>query len=571
MPSSAAPPSQTAGDPDVIVLGSGPNGLVAACTLARAGLRVLVLEANETIGGGARTAELTLPGFRHDLCSAFHPLARVGPISELPLADHGLTWLHADRPYGGATPHGPGVALERSLEQSAALFDRAAPGDGRGWRELFDWWEWGGPAFRSLLFNPLGDPRPLMEAAPLLAHPQRALEFGQLMTGSARAMIERAFRSEDARVWLSGSVLHSDLGPDDAGGGALGLMLCGLAQQVGMPLPRGGAQAIADALTSLLVASGGQVIAGERARRIVVRDGRAVAVRTASGEYPARRAILATVQPQALFLDLVGEGQLPGDFVKLVRRFRWGTGVFVLHCALDRLPTFTAGALRGTLAFHLGRGIDTLAEGITAARNGVLPSRPLLIAGIHTLVDPSRAPEGKHTLWAMTHVPSRIRADQAGAVTAREWQQATAPFVERLLDEMECYAPGFRDSVLAAVGKSPADLEAENANLVGGDIGSGSYTLDQQVVFRPLPGWFRYKTPLSGLYMSGAATHPGGGVHGAAGANAARVLLADLRLRKLTDGLGGAGRTLVEKGRRLRRSVPASLDRWGDRRAREKW
>jgi phytoene dehydrogenase-like protein len=451
------------------------------------------------------------------------------------------------------------VALERSLERSVTIFDRAAPGDGRGWRELNHWWEWGGPTFQSLFFNPLGDPRPLLQGAPLLARPRRLLQWGQLMTGSARAMVERTFKSEDARLWLVGSVSHSDLSPDDAGGGALGLMLCGLAQQVGMPIPRGGAQAIADALTRLLIESGGQVITGERARRIIVRGGRAVGVQTATGEYAARRAVLATVQPRALFLDLVGEGLLPSDFVKLVRRFRWGTGVFTLHCALDRLPTFRAEALHGALSFHLGRSVDEVAEGVTAARNGILPAHPLLVAGIHTLVDRSRAPAGQHTFWAMTHVPSRVQGDQAGAITARDWHEAKAPFLERVLDEVEAYAPGFRDSVLLAVGKAPTDLEAENANLVGGDIGSGSYTLDQQIVFRPLPGWFRYKTPISGLYMSGAATHPGGGVHGAPGANAARVLLGDLRIQGLTDGLAVAGRELPEAGRRLRRLAYGAL------------
>jgi phytoene dehydrogenase-like protein len=545
----------------VIVIGSGPNGLVAACLIARAGLRVLVLEANDTIGGGVRTAEVTLPGFRHDLCSAFHPLALVGPISDLPLTEHGLAWCHAERPYGGATPDGPGVAIERSLDRSAALFERAAPGDGRGWRELFGWWEWGGAAFQSLFFNPLGDPRPVMRAAPLLAHPQRALQLGQFMAGSARAMVERTFTSEDARVWLNGTVAHADLSPDDAGGGAFGLMLSGLAQQVGMPIPRGGAQAIADALVRLLHSHGGAVVTGERARKIIVRGGRAVGVRTDTTTYAARRAVLATVQPQALFLDLIGDGLLPSDFVRLVRRFRWGTGVFTLHCALSRVPTFRAEALRGTLSFHLGRSVDEIAAGVTAARNGALPKHPLLIAGVHTLVDPSRAPDGKHTFWAMTHVPSRVQGDEAGAIAERDWPAARGPFQERLLDEIEAYAPGFRDSVLAAEGRTPVDLEAENANLVGGDIGTGSYTLDQQLVFRPVPGWFRYKTPLSGLYMAGAATHPGGGVHGAPGANAARVLLADLRLRALADGLRPVGQDLVRSGRRIAQIASASAGR----------
>jgi phytoene dehydrogenase-like protein len=549
------------GDPDVIVLGSGPNGLVAACTLALKGLRVLVLEANEVIGGGARTAELTLPGYRHDICSAFHPLAHVGPISDLPLAEHGLTWCHSAQPYGGATPMGPGVALGKTPEMSAESFDRAMHGDGDGWRELLHWWEWGGPAFLSLLFNPIGHPAPVLRGTPLLRHPRRLLEFAQLMSSSAAALVGRTFRGDDARIWLTGSVLHSDLSPDDAGGAAFGLMLCGLAQRVGMPIPRGGAGAIATALRRLLESLGGEVLSGREATRIVVREGRAAAVQAGGEEFTSRYAVLATVEPKRLFSDLVGAGHLPGNFVKLVRRFRWGTGVFTVHCALDGLPDFRAEALHGTLAFHLGRSVEELRTGVTDSRNGMLSAHPLLIAGIHTLIDPSRAPDGRHTLWAMTHVPSQIAGDSAGAIRGRTWQEARAPFLERLLDEIDVHAPGFRGLVLAAEGQTPDDLHAQNANLVGGDIGSGSYMLDQQLVFRPLPGWFRYQTPIKGLYMSGAATHPGGGVHGAAGANAARVLLADLRLAELGGVFSSAGAKVVAAGTSMQRGIGSATRR----------
>jgi phytoene dehydrogenase-like protein len=536
---------------DVVVLGAGTNGLTAAALLARAGLQVLVLEANATIGGAVRTGEVTLPGFRHDLYSGFYPLFPVGPIGQLPLERYGLTLCQFDHPYGGATPDGPGVSQATTSEASVASFEAAAAGDGAGYRELWDWWQWGGKAFLDLLFHPLGDPRGILPGLPLLRAPRRVLEFSQLMVSSGRTVAGQTFRGTDAQVWFVGSTLHSDLAPEATGGGAFALSLMGLGQQVGMPIPRGGAQAIPDALRAYLQALGCPTLTSQEARAIVVRGGRAVAVRTTTDEFVARRAVLATVEPQRLFLDLVGAGHLPADFVRLVRRFRRGMGTFKLDCALSGRPVFRAPGLRDTGVFHLAESVEMMSANVNQAERGLLPAHPLIIGGIHTLADPTRAPAGQHTLWIETHVPHRIQGDGARTIAATTWAEAREPFADRVLAEMERYAPGLGALVLGRYAQSPQDLEASNANLVAGDISTGSYTLDQQLVFRPVPGWFQHRTPVHGLYVSGAATHPGGGVHGAAGANAARVLLGDLRVKRATEAVADGLDTLATRVRRL--------------------
>jgi len=543
------------GDADVVVLGAGQNGLTAAAHLARAGLRVLVLEANATVGGAVRTGEVTLPGFRHDLFSGFYPLFVVGPIGRLPLARYGLELLNFERPYGGATPGGPGVSQRATVDASAAAFDAACAGDGAGYRELMGWWEWAGPAFLDLLFHPLGDPRGVARGIPLLRQPRRVLEFSQLMLASARTVAGLMFQGQDAQVWFTGSALHSDLPPEATGGGAFSLALMALGQQVGMPVPRGGAQAIPDSLRAYLEALGCPVLTDQRAREIVVRDGRAVAVRTTTDEFGARRAVLASVEPKQLFLDLVGEGHLPADFVRLVRRFRHGMGTLKLDCALSGLPSFTAEGLQRTGVFHLGESAEELSAGVNQAGRGLLPAHPLIIGGIHTLADPSRAPAGQHTLWIETHVPHQIRGDAADTIRASTWADAREAFADRLLAELDRYAPGASGLVLGRHVQSPEDLFAANANLVGGDIAGGSYVVDQQLVFRPVPGWFQHRTPLKGLYVSGAATHPGGGVHGAAGANAATVLLADLRIKQASEVVVDGLDSLALQVRRLLRRL----------------
>jgi len=523
-------------DPDVIVIGAGPNGLTAAAMLGQAGLQVLVLEANDTVGGAVRSGRVTRPGFIHDLYSGFYPLFPVGPIGQLPLGSYGLEWRSFKKPFAGGAPGGPGVTVHDNVAATVESFERAHVGDGIGYQRLWKLWQRGESAVLGLLFNPIGSPSPLVSARKL-GSLTRLLELAQLSVSSGERAACRYFQGEDARVWYIESPLHSDLVPGDAGGGLYGLVMMGLAQRVGMPIPLGGAQSISDALVRMIESLGGKVLTGRRVDRIIVRDGRAVAVQAGEMEIQTRRAVLATAPPTKIFGGLIDPALVPSGFLQRVKAFRWGTGVFKLDLALNRLPSFTNQGLNGAGVLHLGRSTAELDIATRQIAQNMLPAVPPLIAGIHTLADPTRAPDGCHTLWIETHAPASPMADAADRLTDRDWGSLREPFAGRLIDELELFAPDIRDCLLDYHAQTPKDLEAGNSNLVGGDIAGGSFTIDQQLIFRPVAGWFRHAMPIKGLYLGGASAHPGGGVHGAAGANAARVLLQDLKWASVQESL----------------------------------
>ena len=491
---------------------------MAAAILARSGWSVTVLERSPVAGGAVRSEALTTPGYVHDTYSAFYGLLHASPVlAELGL-DRTVAWARHALPVAAAV--GPSrVALCHTDAESTA---EGLGIDGGAWRELWAWWLRLGSRFLDVMLAPLpalgpaarflaaGRVAGTFDAAKTLLEPMEAVAAGRFATAEARAL-------------LASGVTHTDLGVDLAGSTPFALVLAMVAQQHGMPVPIGGAGRLAEALVASVERAGGQVLTGCDVTRVVVERGRAVGVETAAGgAFRARRAVLADTGPTRLFAGLVGEAHVPTAFLAGLRRFRYGTGVFKVDIALRGAPAWTAPGLAGAGVVHLTGDLDSMARSSFEARRGALPAEPLLIVGQQSVADPSRAPEGGHTLWVETHVPSRPRA---GA-----WADVEPRFLDAVLDRLEAHAPGLREQIVGLAVRTPVRLEAENPNLVGGDLGGGSNALDQLLVFRPVPGWFRYSTPVKSLYLCSASAHPGGGVHGMVGRNCARRVLVDARL-----------------------------------------
>jgi phytoene dehydrogenase-like protein len=520
---------------DAIVIGSGPNGLVAANYLADAGWSVQVLEAQLEPGGAVRSGEALEPGFVNDHCSAFYPLAAASPaIRRLGLHEHGLEWRHG--PLVLAHPSGDGtcVALSRDLDETAASLDSFAAGDGDAWRRLFALWRRITPASLDMLVTAPPAPIPVLRLFASLG-PRRSIDLTRLALLSVRRFGEEHFAGEGGRRLIAGNALHADLTPEAALGGFFGFVLCALGQDVGFPVPAGGAGTLSEALVRRLRERGGSLACGAAVERVLVRGGRAVGVRTADGrELGARRAILAAVDAPQLYLRLIDRAEVPSTTLAELRRFEWDWSTVKIDWTLDGPIPWNADEARRAPVVHVTDSVDALTAQSSHIRMGLVPERPFLIFGQYSMVDPSRQPSGKETAWAYTHVPQRVRGDARGGLTGR-WDAAELDeLAARCEGEIERLAPGFRSLVRRRRVLGPHELEASDGNLAGGALNGGSAQLHQQLVFRPTSSLGRPDTPFRGLYLASASIHPGGGVHGGPGAIAARAALNDHRARRAT-------------------------------------
>jgi len=470
---------------DAIVVGAGPNGLAAAITLARAGRSVRVYEAASEVGGGTRTLELTLPGFRHDMCSTILPLTLASPFfRSVDLASHGVEIVHPDVPVAHPLDGGRAAVLERSV---AVTGEGLGGADGKAWRRLF------GPLVRDV--EKIG-PEILRPVAHIPRHPLAMARFGLPALWSAQGLARHRFRDDPARALFAGIAAHAMLRLDRPLSASFGLVLATYAHAVGWPMTRGGASVVAAALVAELEAAGGEVVTGHRVDAVA--------------DLPPARAVLFDVTPRQL-VAIAGD-RLSSRSRRHAERFRYGSGVFKVDWALDGPVPWAADGPRRAATVHLGGTLEEIAASEADVAAGRHPERPYVLFVQYAPWDTSRAPQGKTTAWAYCHVPPGSDVDMT----------------ERIEAQVERFAPGFRDRILARAVHGPAAMEAHDANYVGGDINGGIQDI-RQLIFRPWPSLDPYRVG-DGLYLCSSSTPPGGGVHGMSGMLAARSALRhDLR------------------------------------------
>ncbi len=511
---------------DAIVVGAGHNGLVAANLLADHGWSVLVLEGDERPGGAVRSqSDLVAPGFVTDLFSAFYPLAAVSPaLRSLDLGAYGLTWCRAPVVLAHVLPDGRAVRLTTDLDVTAASVDGFARGDGAAWAALVeDWRTVGGP-----LIDALMQPFPPVRAGlrlGLAAGVTGTLRLARTAAAGAYEWTRERFAGEGARALIAGNAAHADVPLTAPGSAAFGWLLAMLGQQQGFPVPRGGAGALTAALTDRLTARGAVLRTATPVSRVLVRDRKVVGVRTSAGEELSTATVLADVDAPQLYSRLLGEDQLPDGLRADLERFTWDPSTVKVNWALDAPIPWLAAEARGAGTVHLGGDLDGVADYTHALATDRVPDKPFVLLGQMTTSDASRSPAGTESVWAYTHLPHRTWDE--GEVTA---------VADRVQELVERHAPGFCDRIIARVVQGPGDLSGADRSLRLGSINGGTAQWMQQLVLRPTPGLGRAETFVDGLFLAGSSAHPGGGVHGACGRNAARAAL--FRRHRVTSPAG---------------------------------
>jgi phytoene dehydrogenase-like protein len=526
---------------DAIFVGSGISSLVGAALLGKGGMKVGIFERNPWIGGNIRSAEITEPGFIHDLYSAWHPLfvgGRAWGMLGKDLTAQGLDYAHSDLAAATLLPDGSAAFISGSHDWTVRHFGELGEGDGEAWDRAFKSFM----AKSDIAFGMMGIELWSIAGLKLLWKIFRqlkvtgTLEFGSELMATCRQWLTATFKSPAIHGLLAPWVLHTGLGPDNATSGFMTQLIAAALELVGMPIPRGGAAKLIDAFIKLITAQGGEFHRETPVEQIIVRDGRAVGVRTAAGEFEARRAIACCVTPHQLYLKLLDRRFVPDSVIARTNRFRYGRGDMQIHLALSEPPQWHDGDERflRTAMVHVTDGINGVSRAVNEAERGLLPADPTVVVGQPIAVDPTRAPAGRWIFWLqLQEMPSHPRGDAAGKIPVADGSWTTdvrERMADRIIDKLARQIPNLKSSIMKRVVLSPADLEAANPNLVGGDPYAGACTPEQFFIWRPLPGMPCHRTFIRGLYHIGASTHPGPGLHGITGVIVAEELLGSRKL-----------------------------------------
>jgi beta-carotene ketolase (CrtO type) len=518
---------------DAIVIGAGHNGLTCACYLARAGLKVLVLERYHAVGGMTLTEEVTLPGFRSDLHASGYQLANLSPVPrELDLARYGLELIEPDLVYAHAFSDGRGLAISRDLEKAVQSIARYSRKDANTWRALFQRYLAQKEKFVASLFSP---PPSFSAEAAMLERTPAGMDQYRFSLQSMRSWGNEMFEAEEVKCLFGAFSLFMGAAPDDAGGAELAWLFATVLQDVGNNLVKGGMHHVSLALAGYLQSRGGEIRTNASVEKILVASGRATGVRLDTGEeIPASQLVVSNVDPEQLVLRLLGEEVVGHETARKMERYEWGDSVFVIYLALDGPVEYKAGPEAGAAAHvHLTPpSLDALAQVFVECRGGKLPAAPLVVSWNDTAIDPSRAPEGKHLKkFVVLSVPYEIRGDATGRIRGTDWDAVKDAYADYLIDMIAAaYMPDLKERLLKRVAHSPLDLERKLSSAVRGTLGHGAMVPYQTAGMRPIPEMGQYRSPVTNVYLCGSGCHPGPGVSMAPGRNAAQVIYSDLNL-----------------------------------------
>ena len=519
-------------DADVIIIGAGHNSLTAALYLQRAGLKTLTVELADSPGGAAKTGEVTEPGYKHDLFATNIGLfmgSRVYSDFKDDLHKQGFGVVASERPFASVFPGEKCLRVYQDAEKTSREISRFSTTDARAWADMINYFNQVAP----YLFPLLQMQMPSVKLIGQLWKMYRKLgqsethELFRLLIKSPKGFLNERYESDEIKALLAPWAFHLDFGPDVAGGATFSFLESSADHCNGMAFSRGGVGNLINAMVATIEAKGGKLIYGQKVTRIIVKNGTVVGVKMGDGRnLSAKKGVIANVTPNQL-VNLIEPKELPDSYAQKARRYRFGPGTMMIHIALDKPLVWNADRELTNFAYiHAGPYIEDISMAYNQASSGYLPASPMLVVAQQSVIDPTRAPQGKHVLWVQVRaLPAKPKGDTMGAITSNRWEEIKEKYCERVIDKIALYASNIKDIIRQIYIYSPQDLENENPNLVGGDNVGGSHHLDQNFLFRPFSGWSNYKTPIKRLFMTGAATWPGGGLNATSGYLAASQLI----------------------------------------------